>query len=149
MGRSVLTDSRSIPKRSCSNARNTTTGYLALWIEDEAGKVIASSGPEDLVAEYSRLDRSEAGPDGGLVVPPRRVGTTFGFVFSSVVQDQDGKVLGTAFLLADFAPIAAFLMDPNGLNKTGEVLVGVREGTNIRLVLPTRRVSSAGRGDGE
>ena len=41
-------------------ARNSTTGYLALWIEDEDGNVIASSGPQDLVAEYSRLDRSEA-----------------------------------------------------------------------------------------
>jgi two-component system, NtrC family, sensor kinase len=124
-------------------ARNSTTGYLALWIEDEDGKVIASSGPQDLVAEYSRLDRSEAGPDGGLVVPPRRVGTTFGFVFSSVVHGQDGKVLGTAFLLSDFAPIASFLMNPGGLNETGEVLVGVREGTNIRLVLPTREASTA------
>jgi hypothetical protein len=73
------------------NARNSTTGYLAIWIEDEAGKLIASSGPEDLIAEYSRLDRSVTGPDGGLVVSPRRVGKTFGIAFSSVVHDQDGK----------------------------------------------------------
>jgi len=123
------------------NARNSTTGYLALWIEDKAGEVLASSGPADLVAEYSRFDRSVAGSDGGLVVSPRRVGSTFGIVFSSVIHGQDGKIVGTAFLLSDFGPIAAFLTDPHGLDETGEVLVGVREGKNIRLVLPTRQVS--------
>jgi two-component system NtrC family sensor kinase len=125
------------------NARNSTTAYVAVWIEDQAGKVIASSGPEDLVAEYSRLNRFEPGPDGGLVVPPRRVGTTFGMVFSSVIRGQNGKVLGTAFLISDFAPVASFLMDPHRLDETGEVLVGVREGTNIRLILPTRKESRA------
>ena len=140
-GRSVLDRFKVDTETILLNARNSTTGYLAIWIEDEAGKLISSSGPEDLVAEYSRLERSPAGPDGGLVVPPCRLGNTFGIVFSSVVPGQDGKSLGTVFLLSDFGAIAAFLTDPNGLDETGEVLVGVREGKNIRLVLPTRQVS--------
>ena len=53
----------------------------------------------------------------------------------------DGRALGTVFLLSDFGPIAAFLMDPNGLEETGEVLVGVAEGETIRLILPSRRAS--------
>ena len=124
-----------------ANARTNTTGFLAFWIEDEAGQVLASSGPEDLVAGYSRLKRSEEKPDGSLIVPPRRVGSAFGFVFSSVVRGPDGRALGAVFLLSDFGPIAAFLMDPNGLGETGEVLVGVAEGETIRLILPSRRLS--------
>ena len=122
-------------------ARTNTTGFLALWIEDPAGQVVASSGPEDLVAGYSRLRKAEEQPDGSLVVPPRRVGSAFGFVFSSAVRGPDGQTLGTVLLLSDFGPIAAFLMDPNGLEQTGEVLVGVAEGERIRLILPSRRAS--------
>ena len=123
------------------NARTNTTGFLALWIEDQAGQVLASNGPPELVAGYSRLRRFEAKPDGPLVVPPLRVGSTFGFVFSSAVRGSDGQALGTVLLLSDFGPIANFLMDPNGLDETGEVLVGVADDKNIRLILPSRRVS--------
>jgi len=123
------------------NGRSNMTGSLALWIEDEAGQTLASSGPEELVAGYSRLRRSGEGSDGGLIVPPRRVGAAFGFVFASVVRGGAGRPLGTLFLLADFAPIAGFLMDPHGLDQTGEVLVGANEGESIRLILPTRHPS--------
>ena len=78
---------------------------------------------------------------GSLIVPPRRIGSAFGFVFSSIVRGPDGRALGTVFLLSDFGPIAAFLMDPNGLEETGEVLVGVTEGETIQLILPSRRLS--------
>jgi two-component system, NtrC family, sensor kinase len=124
-----------------ASARANTTGFLAFWIEDEAGQVLASSGPEDLVTGYSRLRRSDEKPDGILVVPPRRVGSAFGFVFSSEVRGSDGRALGAVFLLSDFGPIAAFLMAPNGLGETGEVLVGVAEVETIRLILPSRRLS--------
>ena len=124
-----------------NTARTNTNGFLALWIEDPAGGVLAWSGPEDLVMGYSRLRKTEEKPDGSLVVPPRRIGSAFGFVFSSAVRGPDGQALGTVLLLSDFGPIASFLMDPNGLQETGEVLVGVAEGQNIRLVLPSRRAS--------
>jgi two-component system, NtrC family, sensor kinase len=124
-----------------ANARASTTGFLAIWIEDEAGEVVASSGPEELVAGYSQLRRFEEKPDSSLVIPPRRVGSAFGFVVSSVMRGPDGRPLGTVLLLSDFGQIASFLMDPNGLGETGEVLVGVAEGNSIRLVLPARRLS--------
>ena len=67
-------------------------------------------------------------------------------MFSSVVRDPDGRALGTVLLLPDFGPIAGFLMDPNGLDETGEVLVGVDEGEKIRLILPSRRTVAGDRG---
>jgi signal transduction histidine kinase len=124
-----------------STARSHTAGFLALWVEDEAGHVLAASGPDDLVAAYSRFKRSAPRPDGGLVVPPKRVDSSFGFVVSSVVHSGDGRALGTVLVVSDFAPIAGFLMDPHGLNETGEVLVGVGEGEGIHLILPSRQPS--------
>ena len=38
-----------------SAVRTNSTGFLAVWVEDEAGQVLASSGPENLVAGYVRL----------------------------------------------------------------------------------------------
>jgi len=125
-----------------STVRSSTTGILALWIEDDSGGVLASSGPEDLVAAYSGLKRPGAKPDGGLIVPPARVGGSFDLVFSAVVRGGDGQVLGTVMVLADFGPIAVMLMDSKGLEETGEVLVGVKNGAVIRLVLPPRSRSS-------
>jgi two-component system NtrC family sensor kinase len=124
-----------------ANARTNNTGFLAIWIEDDARQLLVASGPEDLVVEFARLQRSPAKTEGGLVVPPRRVGTAFGFVVSSVVYGPRGQNLGTVFLLADFAPIAGFLTDPHGLAETGEVLVGVGEGEGIRLIVPSRQPS--------
>jgi two-component system, NtrC family, sensor kinase len=122
-----------------SAAMTTTAGVLAMWVEDDAGRVIASSGPEDMVAAFARLERTDESPDGGLVVPPRRVGETFAMVFSAVVRDR--VTLGRVMLLTDFAPIGSILMDPNGLGETGEVLVGIGDGEKISLVLPLRTSS--------
>jgi two-component system NtrC family sensor kinase len=124
-----------------SNARTNATGFLALWVEDEAGRLLVSSGPAELVTGYSRLRRPHAQPGSSLVVPPQRIGETFGFVLSSVAHDRGGRALGAVYMVADFSPIAQFLMDASGLEETGEVVVGVDEGKAIRLILPSRRPS--------
>jgi PAS domain S-box-containing protein len=121
-----------------SRVRVSTTGFLALWIEDADGHVIASGGPDDLVALYSGMSMSGETPGAGLVLPPRQVEGTFGLVSSGVVRSTDGRFLGRVMLLTDFAPIAGFLMDPRGLGETGEVLLGFGAGETIRLILPPR-----------
>ena len=54
------------------------TGFLAVWIEDEQGQVIAEGGPANLVREFSGAKRLTAKPDGGLVIPPQRVDGALG-----------------------------------------------------------------------
>ena len=56
------------------HGKASATGVLAVWIEDESGDLIASSGPENLVAEYGRARGSGEKPGGKLIVPPRRSG---------------------------------------------------------------------------
>lgn len=124
-----------------SAVRTNSTGFLAVWVEDEAGQVLASSGPENLVAGYAQLRQPANMPENGLVVSPRRVSETFGYVFRSVIRGRDGQVAGAIFMILDFGPIAKFLMDSGGLDETGEVLVGFDEGQSIRLILPSRRPS--------
>jgi signal transduction histidine kinase/PAS domain-containing protein len=121
-----------------AGVRANTTGVLALWIEDEDGRVIASGGPENLVALYSGQAKSGEAPGPGRFLPPRRVGNTFGLVSAGVVRSGGGRPLGSVMLLTDFAPVAGFLMDPRGLGETGEVLIGAGMGERIRLILPLR-----------
>jgi two-component system NtrC family sensor kinase len=124
-----------------ANARINTTGFLALWIEDEAGRMVASSGPADLISAFADLRQPAEKSRNRLVVAPRRIGENFGFLLRSVAEDRGGRLLGTLYLVADFGPIAAFLMDVKGLEGTGEVMIGVDEGKSIRLILPSRRPS--------
>ena len=59
-------------------AGDASREYMAVWIEDEQGQVIASSGPANLIAAFSGAKRSTENPDGGLAIPPRRVDGAFG-----------------------------------------------------------------------
>ncbi len=119
-----------------ASARANMTGLLAIWVEDDAGRLLATSGPKEQIAAYSRMERSAEEPGGSLVVPPYRLDDTFGMVFSAVVRD--GAILGRAMLLTDFGAIAGVLMDFSGLEETGDVLVGIARGQQIDLVLPLR-----------
>src|SRR5262249_5648843 len=101
-----------------------------------------SSGRANLVADHHGVKLPAEKTDDTLVVPPVRAGGSSGLVFSSLIRGGEGQSLGTVSVLADFAPIASLLLDPRGLEDTGEVLVGVKQGEVIRLVLPPRSRSS-------
>jgi signal transduction histidine kinase/HAMP domain-containing protein len=121
-----------------ANSLATIRDYIAIWIEDEAGQVIASSGPANLISGFSGAKRSLENPAGGLALPPRRLDGAFGVPFAATVRSADLKVIGTIMVLVDFSPTASILMDTSGLDETGEVLVGVKQGNEIRLITPTR-----------
>ncbi len=120
------------------NGHASSTGVLAVWIEDESGELIAASGPEKLVAEYGRARGSGEKSAGRLIVPPRRAGGQVRLLSSAMIPGAAGQTLGTIMLLADFGPTVSLLVDPRGLGETGEVLVGVKAGEVIRLLFPPR-----------
>ncbi len=121
-----------------SNALATINEYMAVWIEDDQGEVIASSGPANLIASFPGASASTEKPDSRLAIPPRRVDGMFVLPLSAAVRDGNHKLLGTVMVLVDFSPIASMLMDPTGLDESGEVLVGVKNGEAIQLITPTR-----------
>lgn len=115
-------------------------GLLALWIEDRSGRILAASDPQGLVAELSAAGRPapEAGADGWMAVPPRRIAGTYAAVFHGAVRGDDGRSLGSVCLAADLGPVMNFVGDPHGLGESGEVLVGWKSGDRIQLPLPPR-----------
>jgi two-component system, NtrC family, sensor kinase len=121
-----------------SNALATITEYSAVWIEDEQGRVIASGGPTVLIAAFAGARLTTEKSEGDLVFLPRRVDGKFVLPLSAAVRDANHRLLGTIVVLVDFSPIASMLMDPTGLEESGEVLVGVKNGEAIQLITPTR-----------
>jgi PAS domain S-box-containing protein len=117
-----------------ASARSKTVGMPAVWIEDPSGGVIASSGPDALIAAYRGAKLTAPKSAGGLVVPQQKAGGFRALVCSEVVTGGGATIR----MLADFGPIAALLIDPRGLEDSGEVLVGVQDREKIRLVLPPR-----------
>jgi two-component system, NtrC family, sensor kinase len=121
-----------------SNAVATITEYVAVWIEDEKGQVIASGGPSALVTAFAGSKVPTEKLEGAVVFAPRRVDRLFVLPVSVAVRDANHRILGTIMVLVDFSPIASMLMDPSGLEESGEVLVGVKNGEAIQLITPTR-----------
>jgi PAS domain S-box-containing protein len=121
-----------------TSVRTSSSGLLALWVQDDAGQVIASTGPDDLVQRYAEATRQTEQATGGVRVPPLRIGETYAAVFGAAVRAGEGPPLATLMLLADFGPVARFLIDPHGLGDTGELLVGIARDNTIRLILPPR-----------
>ncbi len=121
-----------------ANALAAITEYLAVWIEDEKDQVIASAGPAVLVSAFSGAKAPMENPEGSVAFFPRRVGGVFMLPLSAAVRDANKKLVGSIIVLVEFSPIASMPMDPTGLEESGEVLVGVKNGEAIDLITPTR-----------
>ncbi len=123
-----------------SGMRMNIASLVAIWVEDDAGRVIASSGPTGLVAELSRAERLPHEPraEGYLALPPRKADETYTAVFGGIVRAADDHVLGTVMLVTDIGSVMSFLIDPRGLGDSGEVLIGWKSGDRIHLPLPPR-----------
>ena len=115
-------------------------GLLALWIEDETGRIMASVGSAKLVDELSRAERlpREMKADGYLLVPPTKAGDSYAGGFAGTVRAADDHVLGTIVMVADIGQVMTFLLDTRGLGDSGEVLIGWKSGERILLPLPPR-----------
>ena len=100
--------------------------------------MIASGGPAVLVSAFSGAKAPMENPESSVAYLPRRVGGTFVLPLSAAVRDANQKLVGSIVVLVDFSPIASMLMDPTGLEESGEVLVGVKHGEAIDLITPTR-----------
>jgi two-component system, NtrC family, sensor kinase len=123
-----------------ANVQVHAAGLLALWVEDDSGGMLASSGQEALVTALARSERLAVDPatGGGLAVPPRQIADTYAAVFAGAVRDDNGRLLGTVLLAVDLGRVMTFLGDTRSLGEHGEVLVGWKSGDRIHIPWPPR-----------
>ncbi len=122
------------------DVRESSNDFLAIWLDDENGKLLTSSGPPEAREKFpsERRIKPKPGSDEALVAMPEQVGSTQAALLSAEIQDREGTMRGRIFAVMDLGRIAAQASDSEWLGRTGEVLVGIREAGDIRFLFPPR-----------
>jgi two-component system sensor histidine kinase/response regulator len=139
---------RSGTGRILEDALASTTGFLAVWFVDAQGKVLTASDsrlmPEsfrDAPALAYLLAEESSGRTYHLGDPVERDGRLVA-VLSAPARVRDGELLGVVMAELDVERMRAILAGEslgNEIGKSGEVLLGRRDGSGIRLLLSSRR----------
>ena len=113
---------------------------LSASLTDKAGKIILSSDPSQvgrIVSASSEFQASVSEPHVGW---PHNVGGRFEATVAAPVKkrDQGRERLGTLIATANVSSMAAPLRDVGGLAKTGEAILGVRNGEQFHFLFPPR-----------
>jgi signal transduction histidine kinase len=139
--KAIATDAfRADAVRILDDVRTGAAGFLALWLLDARGSLVASSGPADLVDSVSRGEATQVsvGREHSLVELPRPMSGGYAAVFRTEARSRTGQRVGSVLLAIDIGDIVAQLSDSKRLGETGEFLVGVRSGDRTRFVFPPR-----------
>ena len=109
-------------------------------LADAKGHVLLASKGTEAGGEVAGDPAFENGISGTHIGLPRRVGDHFEVVLSTPVRDyaKPVKIAGVLLMTVDVSPLAHAMGDTTGLGKTGEVLLGVREGGQVRFLFPSR-----------
>jgi len=117
-----------------------STDLLAVRLEDDRGERLAESGSPEALEAFPPGLRGEPDPNGGelLATPPRPVGSTQAALFGADIRDRDGNPTGRLSAVVDLGRVAREMSNAQWLGRTGELLIGVREGDGVRLLFPPR-----------
>ena len=125
--------------------RAGTAGFLAIWIADPDGP--GDHGHRGGGPGPGRLGRSPTSRRAGVgpyLGPLRRRGDGHRALLTAPARTNAGQLLGVVGVVLDVGPLVQLLTDPTGLGRSGEVLVGMQEGGEVRFLLPPRNAPRAG-----
>jgi PAS domain S-box-containing protein len=111
---------------------------LGLRIANPSGTVIAATDPQAVGEHLSNNPAFQTGLSAPYFSVPELVADKPSSIVSGPVMSYDRHVLGVVLMTIDVTPMQAFLSNPNGLGKTGEVLVGAPDGDWVRYLFPPR-----------
>ncbi|MFN0020666.1 MAG: response regulator [Pirellulaceae bacterium] len=121
------------------DARTSIRGFEEIWICDQKGKAIAATNPTLLGQDFSIREEFQQGLKRPFLgMPEDGVGIKNRLYLSSPTRTNDGRLLGVLLVRLNADTLRDLLGDNNGLGDTGEVLIGYREGDEIRYLFPTR-----------
>ena len=118
------------------DALSRSHGFVEIWIADMQGTVIAGTNPARLdtnVAQDPDFQRGLLEPHLG--EPVHREGSHRALLTGPIVG-PNSETLGVVMIRLDLGPLVGVLTDPTGLEQTGEVLVGRRDGDQVRFLFP-------------
>jgi len=118
---------------------------ISASIVDWNGRVLLASTGAKTGGDMTGDPAFGRGLDGPFVGVPFAADGRFEVVLAAPIRSYETPPSNVAVLMitADVSPLAAAVRDTTGLGKTGEVLLGVREGNSIRTLFPPRHRTQA------
>ena len=121
------------------DAKNSTEGFLGIWIVGLDGKVLTAIDGQRFGSDFAADPDFQRGKTEKTVGAPRAVGGGgFQAIAAAPVVTSDGRTRGVCMVLLDATPMARLLTETPGLGKSGEVVIATRVGDAIHYLLPSR-----------
>jgi PAS domain S-box-containing protein len=117
------------------DAKQSTKGFVDIWIVGADGSVITATDDSYLGRDFS----NDANFQRGLFWPnlgePEFVGGAPYAILAAPAKTNDGRQLGVVMVQLDASELVVLLTDSYGLGETGEVLVATQSGDEIRYIV--------------
>jgi signal transduction histidine kinase len=138
----------SVNRKYSQSLLNDMTDHRTIFsasLADDTGRVLLANDGAKTGAELAGDPAFEHGLAGPYVGPPRAGGDHFEVTLSAPIRSYDlpPKNIAVLLMTVDASALAAAVRDTTGLGQTGEVLLGIREGDNVRILFPPRREKEA------
>jgi len=124
--------------RILDDALLASRSFEAIWITNPTGMVIAATAENLLWKDLSVQPEFQAGRTNAHMGVISGTEGKHQVVVVTPARRSEGELLGVVMALLQADHIVRAVAGVTGLGKTGEVLVGRREGGQIRLVVPSR-----------
>ena len=120
------------------DAKESTSGFLDIWIADPTGKVITTTNDAYLGNNVASSPAFVQGRTEAFLDRPVREGNLTRAVLTAPATTPEGELLGVVMVSVDMEPLVDLLTDRTGLRRSGEVLVGTLNEGQVELLLPAR-----------
>lgn len=113
---------------------------VAAAIADTTGKVVLATESTMVGREFGSRPEFTAGLVGPHLGQPRQRNGRFEGILTAPIRtrSEPNRIYGVLLAKVDLSPLAAMVGDTTGLGQTGEVLLGVKEGDQLRFLFPPR-----------
>ena len=130
-------------ERILKDAKASTEEFLAIWITDPQGRVTTSTDAKYLGKDFSgHADWLQGKTSAHLGTPMVSEDGTLEAFLTAPANTNSGRFLGVVMVLLDVHRLVELLDDNTGLGSTGELLVGSRDGQQLRYLVPSSKTRS-------
>lgn len=116
------------------DALRSTSGFLVISITDPQGRVLTSTDDRLLSADVRENPVFQAGLRSRHLGRPVLKEETYVTEVAAPALTNAGELLGVVLVELDASPLFRILNDTEGLGQTGKVLVGTRDGDQVRYL---------------
>ena len=115
-----------------NDAKQSTLGFLAIWITDPDGIVITATDPNYVEKDYAPHPSYLAGREGMDLGVPVKTEIGYQALLSAPARTNAGRALGVVMVLLDVGPMRKFLNHVSGEHETARVHVGTRRDGRVQ-----------------